>query len=135
MLIFKFNDCTIDIFKKKVNMFKNVFFSTSFLIDLIDISRFFYFNLIECFSSIIEKKVLTIIKRFVFDKISNFDNFINKLFKKCVFIIIKLFTFLFDICIQLFYHSKMSKEVNTIILKKTNKNDYTISKIYQFIIF
>jgi hypothetical protein len=62
MLILKFNDRTIDTFEKKVDMFKNVFFSTSFLINLIDISRFFYLNSIECSSSIIEKKVLTIIK-------------------------------------------------------------------------
>ncbi len=121
--------------KKKINIFKDVFFSTSFSIDLIDISRFFYLNSIECFSSIIKKKVLIIIKWFVFDKTSNLDDFINKLFKTCVFIMIRLLTFLFEICVQLFYHLKTFKKVNTIILKKVNKIYYTISKTYRLITF
>jgi hypothetical protein len=99
MLIFKFNNRTIDTFEKKIDMFKNVFFSTSSSIDLIDISRFFYFNSIECLSSITKTKVLTIIKRFALDKISNFDDFINKLLKACALIMIKLLTFLFETCI------------------------------------
>jgi hypothetical protein len=134
MLILKFNDRTIDTFEKKIDMFKIVFFSTSSSIDLIDISKSFYFNSIECFSSITKKKVLTIIKRFVFDKISSSDDFINKLLKVCALIMIKLFTFLFETCIQLFCHSKTFKKVNTIILKKAKKNDYIISKTYRFII-
>ncbi len=135
MLILKFNDLTIDTFEKKVDIFKSVFFSTSFSIDLFDISRFFYFDSIECSSSIIENKVLTIIKRFVFDKISSLDDFINKLFKTCVFIIIRLLTSSFETCIQLFYHSKTFKKINTIILKKASKSDYTISKTYRLITF
>ncbi len=135
MLILKFNDRTIDTFEKKIDMFKNVFFSTSSSIDLIDISRFFYSNSIECSSSITKAKIFTIIKRFAFDKISNSDDFINKLFKACAFIMIKLPTSLFEICIQLFYHSKTFKKVNTITLKKAKKDDYIISKTYRFIIF
>jgi hypothetical protein len=57
------------------------------------------------------------------------------LLKACALIMIKLLTFLFETCIQLFYHSKTFKKVNTIILKKTKKNDYIISKTYRFIIF
>jgi hypothetical protein len=134
MLILKFNDRTIDTFEKKINMFKSVFFSTSSSIDLIDISRFFYSNSIECSSSITKAKILTIIKRFVLDKISSSDDFINKLLKACALIMIKLLTFLFETCIQLFYHSKTFKKVNTITLKKTKKDDYITSKTYRFII-
>jgi hypothetical protein len=121
MLILKFNDRTIDTFEKKIKMFKNVFFSTLSSIDLIDISRFFYFDSIECSLSITKTKVFTIIKRFVLDKISSFDDFINKLLKACALIMIKLLTFFFEICIQLFYYSKTFEKVNTIILKKTKK--------------
>jgi hypothetical protein len=121
MFILKFNDRTIDTFEKKIDMFKNVFFSTSSSIDLIDISRFFYFYSIEYSSNITKAKIFTIIKRFVFDKISNSNDFINKLLKICAFIMIKLLTFLFETCIQLFYHSKTFKKINTIILKKTKK--------------
>jgi hypothetical protein len=56
------------------------------------------------------------------------------LLKACAFIMIKLLTFLFETCIQLFYHSKTFKEVNTITLKKTKKNDYITSKTYRLII-
>jgi hypothetical protein len=111
------------------------FFSASSSIDLIDISRFFYFNSIECFSSITKTKILTIIKRFAFDKISSFNDFINKLLKTCALIMIKLLTILFETCIQLFYHSKTFKKVNMIILKKARKNDYITSKTNQFITF
>jgi hypothetical protein len=48
---------------------------------------------------------------------------------------IKLLTFLFETCIELFYHSKTFIKINTIILKKAKKNDYIISKTYRFIIF
>jgi hypothetical protein len=134
MLILKFNDRTIDTFEKKIDMFKSVVFSKSSSLDLIDISKFFYFNSIECFSSITKTKILMIIKQLIFDKISSFDDFINKLLKACALIMIKLFTFLFEICIQLFYHSKTFKTINTIILKKAKKNDYIILKTYRFII-
>jgi hypothetical protein len=121
--------------KKKLTYSKTYFFKISSLIDLIDISRYFYFKSIEYSSSITKTKVFTIIKRFVFNKTSNFDDFIDKLFKSCAFIMIKLFIILFKICIQLFYHSKTFKKVNTIISKKTKKDDYIISKMYQLIIF
>ncbi len=134
MLTLKFNDRTIDTFEKKIDMFKSVFFSASSSIDLIDISRFFYFNSIECSSSITKAKIFTIIKRFVFDKTSNSDDFINKLLKACALIMIKLLISLFETCIQLFYHSKTFKKVNTITLKKAKKDDYIISKTYRLII-
>jgi hypothetical protein len=47
---------------------------------------------------------------------------------------IKLLTLLFETCIELFYHSKTFKKVNTITLKKAKKDDYIISKTYRLII-
>jgi hypothetical protein len=57
------------------------------------------------------------------------------LFKACILIMIQLLTFLFETCIQLFYHLKTFKKINTIILKKVKKDDYITSNMYQFIIF
>jgi hypothetical protein len=133
LFIFKFNDLTIETFDEKAKMFKNVFFSTSSSIDLNDISRSFYFRLIKWFFSITKRKKLKIIKRIVLNKISNFYEIINKLFKICAFIMMQLFTSLFVVCIQQTYHLKMFKKVNIITLKKIDKKDYTISKIYQLI--
>jgi hypothetical protein len=133
MLIFKFNDLMIETFDEKSKMFKSVFFSTSSSIEFDDIARSFYFRFIKCSFSITKRKMLKIIKQIAFDKISNFDEIINKLFKICVFIMMQLLTWLFVVCIQQTYHSKAFKKVNIIILKKIDKRDYTTSKTYRSI--
>jgi hypothetical protein len=133
MLIFRFNDSTIETFDEKTKMFKNVFFSTSSSIEIDDISRFFYFRFIECFFSIMKWKMLKIIKRIIFDKISSFDEIINKLLKICVFIMMQLFISLFIVFIQQMYHSKTFKKISIITLKKIDKRNYTISKMYRSI--
>jgi hypothetical protein len=118
---------------KKRKYSKMFFFSTSSLIEFDDISRSFYFRFIECSLSITKQKMLKIIKRIVFDKISSFDEIINKLFKICVFIMMQLLISLFVVCIQQTYHSKTFKKVNIITLKKIDKRNYTISKMYRSI--
>jgi hypothetical protein len=133
MLILKHNNQIIESFDEKIDMFKNVFFSASSSVDLNDIFRLFYLNSIECSSCIIENEVLTIIKRFVLDKISSLDEFTNKLLKACASIMIKLLISLFETCIQQVYYSKAYKETNTITLKKSEKKNYTISKLYRLI--
>ncbi len=47
---------------------------------------------------------------------------------------ISLLISLFDACIQQAYHSKIFKAINIITLKKTDKEDYTISKAYRSIV-
>jgi hypothetical protein len=133
MFILKFNDLTIETFDEKAKMFKSVFFSTSSSIKLDDISRSFYSRFIECSFSITKRKMLKTIKRIALDKISNLDEIINKLLKICVFIMMRLLTSLFVVCIQQTYHSKAFKKVNIITLKKVDKKDYTISKTYRSI--
>jgi hypothetical protein len=133
MFILRFKDLTIKTFDEKAKMFKNVFFSTSSSIELDDISRSFYFRFIECLFNITKRKMLKIIKRIVFDKISNFDEIIKKLLKICAFIMMQLLTSLFVVCIQQTYHSKTFKKINIITLKKIDKKDYTISKTYRSI--
>jgi hypothetical protein len=99
MLILKHNDQIIESFDEKIDMFKNVFFSALFFVDLNDISKSFYLNSIECSSCIIENEILTIIKWFAFNKISSLDEFTNKLLKACVSIMIKLLISFFETCI------------------------------------
>jgi hypothetical protein len=128
MFILRFNDLTIETFDEKAKMFKNVFFSTSSSIELDDISESFYLRFIECSLSITKRKMLKIIKRIIFDKISSFDEIINKLLKICVLIMMQLLISLFVVCIQQTYHSKVFKKINIITLKKIDKKNYTISK-------
>jgi hypothetical protein len=133
MLTLKFNDLSIETFDEKAKMFKSVFFSTSSSIELDDISKSFYSRFIECFFSITKRKMLKIIKRIAFDKISSLDEIINELLKICVFIMMQLFISLFVVYIQQTYHSKAFKNVNIITLKKIDKKNYTISKTYRSI--
>ncbi len=133
MFILRFNDLTIETFDEKAKMFKNIFFSTSSSIELDDISRSFYLRFIECSFNITKRKMLKIIKRIVFDKISSFGEIINKLLKICVFIMMQLFISLFVVCIQQTYHSKAFTKVNIITLKQIDKKNYTISKTYRSI--
>jgi hypothetical protein len=77
--------------------------------------------------------MLKIIRRIAFDKISSFDEIINRLLKICVLIMMQLLISLFVVCIQQTYHSKAFKKVNIITLKKIDKRDYTISKSYRSI--
>jgi hypothetical protein len=95
--------------------------------------RDFYFRFIECFFNITKRKMLKIIKPIVLNKISNFDEIINKLFKIYVFIMMQLFISLFVVYIQQTYYSKTFKKINIITLKKINKKNYTISKMYRSI--
>jgi hypothetical protein len=133
MLILRFNNLAIETFDEKTKMFKSVFFSTSSSIKLDDNSKSFYFRFIKCSFKITKRKMLKIVKRIVFDKISSFDEIINKLLKICVFIMMQLLILLFIDCIQQTYHSKTFKKVNIIILKKIDKRNYTISKTYRSI--
>ncbi len=133
MLILQFNDLTTEKFDEKTKMFKSVFYSTSSSIELNDISRSFYFRFIECFLNITKRKMLKIIKRIVFDKISSLDEIINKLLKIYAFIMMQLLTSLFIVCIQQTYYSKTFKKINIITLKKVDKRNYTISKTYRLI--
>ncbi len=76
---------------------------------------------------------MKIIKRIALDKISSFDEIINKLLKICVLIMMQLLTSLFIVCIQQTYHSKGFKKFNIITLKKVDKQDNTISNTYRSI--
>ncbi len=82
---------------------------------------FFFFRFIECFFNITKRKMLKIIKRIAFNKITSFDEIINKLLKICAFIMMQFFISLFIVCIQQTYHLKTFKKINIITLKKIDK--------------
>jgi hypothetical protein len=115
-------------------MFKSVFFSTSSLVDLNNVSRFFYSTIVECLSIITKKETMTIIKRLSFDKISSSDDIINRLLKFCAETMIRLLISLFDACIKQAYYLREFESINKIILKKTRKSDYITSKTYRLIV-
>ena len=134
MLILKFNDRTTETFDEKIDMFKKIFFLIFSLTNLRDILKSFYLIFIECSLTIIERKIMKTIKRLALDKISSSNDIINQLLKTCVLIMTKFLTSLFKACIQYAYYLKAFKKINIIILKKLEKENYIISKMYYLII-
>jgi hypothetical protein len=133
MSALKFENQITDIFDEKINMFKNIFFSTALSTNLDDIENSFYSSTVECLTSITESEVIMIINRIALDKTSSLDDIINRLIKTCSSVLIKLLISLFQICITHAYHLIILKTINTITLKKTRKSDYITSKTYRSI--
>jgi hypothetical protein len=74
-----------------------------------------------------------ILKRLVFDKISSLDEIsfrILRIYFKTLTIILISF---FQSCIELSYHSTVFKMINTITIKKLEKNNYIVFKAYRLI--
>jgi hypothetical protein len=134
MSFLHFNDRTITIFAKKAKMFREIFFSASLSIDLIDIKSSFYSTLISCLLIITEREVKKILKRFVLDKTSSLDEISFHILKACFKTLTIILISLFQSCIQLSYHSNVFKMINIITIKKLEKDDYIVFKIYRLII-
>ena len=134
MLILKFNDQTINIFDEKVDLFKNIFFSSSSSTDFTNIEKSFYSTAIECFVTIIESEIVKIIERIFFDKISSSNDIFNRLLKTCASTLTKLLISLFQACVEHDYHSLIFRTVNIITLRKNDKSDYITLKAYRSIV-
>jgi hypothetical protein len=80
-----------------------------------------------------KNEIRQIINKCKFDNALNSNEISNCILK---ILIKKLFSFLtnlFRVCVEHDYHSLCFREINIIILKKSNKNNYTDFKTYRFI--
>ncbi len=78
-------------------------------------------------------KYVKLSKKCKFDNVSSSNEISNRILK---ILIKKLFSFLtnlFRACVEHDYHLRCFREVNIIILKKSNKNNYINFKTYKFI--
>jgi hypothetical protein len=121
-------------FENKTIMLTKQFFSKTIESDFNDMTSFNYRDVVVKTTSLIsENEIRQIIKKFKFDNVSNSNEISNRIFK---ILIKKLFSFLtnlFRACVKHDYHSRCFREVNIIILKKSNKNNYIDFKTYRFI--
>lgn len=83
---------------------------------------------------IIEREMFRVISRASSDMTPSSDEIINRLIKACSGTLTKLLISLFQICVTHAYHSIVFKTANIIILRKTRKVDYIISKAYRLIV-
>jgi hypothetical protein len=115
-------------------MFTKQFFSKTIETDLNDMTNFSYRDVVVKTTFLISKnEIRQIIKKCKFDSVSSSNEISNCILK---ILIKKLFSFLtnlFRICVEHDYHLLCFREVNIIILKNSNKSNYTDFKTYRLI--
>jgi hypothetical protein len=97
-------------------------------------TSFNYRDVVVKTTSLISKnEIRQIIKKCKFDNVSSSNKISNHIFKILIKKLLSFLTNLFRAYIEHDYHLLCFREVNIIILKKSNKNKYTNFKIYRFI--
>ncbi len=110
------------------------FFSKIIEADFNDITSFNYRDVVVKTTSLISKnEIRQIIKKFKFDNVSSSNEIFNRILKILIKNLLSFLTNLFRACVEHDYHLRCFREVNIIILKKSNKNNYTNFKTYRFI--
>ena len=120
-------------FKKKIEILQEKFFSSFFQTNINDIANSFIFLTVSSDLRISEDEVRQIIKRVKADKASNISNILNRVLQTDLAELILILTSLFNVCIIHKYHLKQFKKTQTIVLRKLKKSDYINSKMYRLI--
>jgi hypothetical protein len=121
-------------FENKANMLTKQFFSKTIEADFNDMTSFIYRDVIVKTTSLISKdEIRQIIKKCKFDNVSSSDEISNRILKILMKKLLSFLTSLFRACVEHDYHSLCFREVNIIILKKSNESNYTDFKTYRFI--
>jgi hypothetical protein len=115
-------------------MLTKQFFSETIEADLNDMTNFSYRDVVVKTTSLISKnEIRQIIKKCKLDNVSSLDEISNRILKILIEKLLSLLTNLFRACVKHDYHSLCFREVNIVILKKSNKSNYTNFKTYKFI--
>ncbi len=115
-------------------MLKEQFFSETTEADLSDMTNFSYRDVVVKTTSLIsEDEIRQIIKKCKFDNASSSNEISNRILKILIKKLLSFLTNLFRACVEHDYHSLCFREANIIILKKSNKSNYTDFKTYKFI--
>ncbi len=102
--------------------------------DLNDITNFNYRDIVVKTTSLISKnEIRQIIKNCKLDNVSNSNEILNHKLKILIKKLLSSLTNLFRACVEHDYHLRCFREVNIIILKTSNKNNYTNFKTYKLI--
>jgi hypothetical protein len=114
-------------------MLSKIFFLAPLSIDLTDIENSFYSTSISCFLIITERKMKKTLRRLALDKTSSSDEIFFRILRACFKTLTIILISLFQSCIELSYHSNVFKMINTITIKKLEKDDYIVLKVYRII--
>ena len=127
------NNQTINTFDEKIEVLKNVFFSSFLFANLSDIINYNYSISKKCLMIITEIEIKQTISRFRVDKTSNSNEILKKILKTCFETLIIMLILLFQICVIIAYHSRVFRMTHIITLKKSKKADYITANIYRSI--
>jgi predicted RNA binding protein with dsRBD fold (UPF0201 family) len=127
-------ECVND-FNFKTKLLIELFFFDTINANLSDISTYNYSNAVnEMFELINENEIKKAIKRCKSDNASRSNDISNRVLKILVNKLISHFRNLFQVCVELSYHSLCFRKTHIIALKKSKKKNYTNVKTYRSIV-
>ncbi len=127
-------ECAND-FDFKTRFLIEFFFSDTINANLSDISTYNYSNAVkEIFELINENEIRRAIKRCKSINASKSNDISNRVLKILVNKLISHLLSLFQVCVELNYHSLCFRETHIIALKKSRKKNYTNVKTYKSIV-
>ena len=127
----RLNEIVATTFNEKFKYLKKKFFSLN--VDLHDINNFIPVNSLILTRSI-KKEINKVIVKLKVDKTSKTNQILNRMLKILRKTMTKKLIFIFQACINVEYHFKSFRKAKIIIFKKVEKNNYTIFKVYKFIV-
>jgi hypothetical protein len=121
-------------FENKAIMLTKQFFSKTIEANFNDMTSFNYRDVVVKTTSLISKnEIRQTIKKCKLDSVSSSNEISNRILKVLIEKLFSFFTSMFRACAEHDYHSLCFREANIIILKKSNKSNYTDLKTYRFI--
>ena len=113
-------------------MFK-IYFSFSSIIFMNNIKKFVYFSSTKDDETVTCREIMKIVYKINLNKMSKVNEIINKTLRQFARVIIEQIHFLFDRCIKESIQSSHFKKIFIIILRKSDKKNYTKSSLYKSI--
>ena len=119
--------------QNKIEIMFEIHFSSLSIVFMNDIERFVYFSLIENDETMTCREIMKIVYKINLNKMSKINEIINKTLRQLARVIIEQIHFLFNKCIKENIQSSHFKRVFTIMLRKSNKKNYTKLSSYKSI--
>ena len=119
--------------QNKIEIMFEIHFLSSSIVFMNDIKEFVYFSLIDDDEAVTRREIIKVVYKISSNKTSKINEIINKALRQLARIIIEQIHFFFDRCIKKNIQSSHFKKVFTIMLRKSNKKNYTKSLLYRLI--
>ena len=133
ILLLKTRENVAAVTQNKIEIIFKIYFSFLSIIFMNDIEKFIYFSLTNDDETITYREIIKVIYKIISNKMSKVNKIINKTLRQLARIIIKQINSFFDKCNKENIQSSHFKQIFTIMLRKSNKKNYTKSSSYKLI--